>query len=109
MRTFLMFRDTCKFIETIHAAIPLICSLLGSKNATDVLEAIKFLETALEFKISKAKVKMGSPLLLLLLLFYRVLTSGWHQEGALSHLVQGGTCAGCGGRGLSEVIPDTAT
>jgi hypothetical protein len=56
VRTYLMFRDTCKFIETIHEGIPIICSLLGSKNSSDVLEAIKFLETALEFKISKAKV-----------------------------------------------------
>ncbi len=47
--------ESIEFISSIHKAVPLICQLLGSKNASDVLEAIQFFVTAKEFGLQTAQ------------------------------------------------------
>ncbi|KAH3732689.1 condensin-2 complex subunit D3 [Pelomyxa schiedti] len=48
-------RDTKKFIEILHKALPSVSALLESKISTDVLEAIEFFVVANEFQIEEAK------------------------------------------------------
>jgi condensin complex subunit 1 len=56
LKSYCYYRDALYFMTEIHKAIPIICELLGSKNSSDVLEAIQFFVTAQHFKIEKAKV-----------------------------------------------------
>ncbi|KAI8140581.1 armadillo-type protein [Fennellomyces sp. T-0311] len=52
MKTF--HADAVKFIQQLHASMPLIFQLLSSKSKPEVLEAMEFLVTAYEYKISTA-------------------------------------------------------
>ncbi|XP_013415078.1 condensin complex subunit 1-like isoform X2 [Lingula anatina] len=47
-------KDTMTFVSQIQTATPVICQLLGSKNVTDVMEAIEFFVTGFEFGVSNA-------------------------------------------------------
>jgi condensin complex subunit 1 len=48
-------KDCIKFVQHLETATPVICQLLGSKTASDVLEAINFFVMCHEFGISTAK------------------------------------------------------
>ena len=51
--SFLNFRDS-KFSKIIHKALPVVAMLLGSKQSTDILEAIDFFVSALEFGVQNS-------------------------------------------------------
>ena len=49
-------RDSAAFAEAMSGALPTVCTLLGSKQTSDVQEAIHFFVSAFEFgflKVSK--------------------------------------------------------
>lgn len=48
--------DAAEFVSVIEKAVPLVCQLLGSKNTSDVLEAIQFFVAAKEFALQNAQV-----------------------------------------------------
>ena len=50
------YRKALNFINVIQESIPVMLMLLGSKVKTDVLEAMDFFVTALEYKIENAEV-----------------------------------------------------
>jgi condensin complex subunit 1 len=58
------YRDSIRFIEQIHVAMPSVCDLLGSKNASDVIETIQFFIMAHNFSIEKARDGVRKMLLL---------------------------------------------
>ncbi|CAH1774609.1 unnamed protein product [Owenia fusiformis] len=47
-------KDCMIFTGQVQQAIPVICQLLGSKNTTDILEAMEFFVTAFEFGVSNS-------------------------------------------------------
>jgi hypothetical protein len=53
------------FIEQIHSAIPIACQLLGSKNTSDITEAIDFFVTAFSFNIQAAQDGVRKMLMLI--------------------------------------------
>jgi condensin complex subunit 1 len=53
------------FIRSIHEGIPVLCQLLGSNNATDVLESIEFFVVASKFSIQKADEGVRKMLMLI--------------------------------------------
>jgi condensin complex subunit 1 len=55
---------TIKFIHLIHAALPIVTTLLGSKNIGDVTEAIKLLAKAHTFKTEEAMAGIRTVLML---------------------------------------------
>ena len=52
--SFLNFRDSVKFSKIIHKALPVVAMLLGSKQSTDILEAIDFFVSAFEFGVQNS-------------------------------------------------------
>jgi len=54
LKLYTYYNDAVQFIREIHRSVPIICELLGSKNASDVLEAIQFFVTATSFNVEKA-------------------------------------------------------
>ena len=52
--SFLYFRDSVKFSKIIHKALPVVAMLLGSKQSTDILEAIDFFVSAFEFGVQNS-------------------------------------------------------
>jgi hypothetical protein len=74
LKSYCYHRDALQFIIEIHKAIPIICELLGSKNSSDVLEAIQFFVTAQHFNIERAKVSSSAILCTKLLLSLILLT-----------------------------------
>lgn len=58
------YGDGLQFIREIHRSVPIICELLGSKNASDVLEAIQFFVTATSFNVEKARDGLRKMLML---------------------------------------------
>ena len=48
------FRDSVKFSKIIHKALPVVAMLLGSKQSTDILEAIDFFVSAFEFGVQNS-------------------------------------------------------
>ena len=47
-------RDSVKFSKIIHKALPVVAMLLGSKQSTDILEAIDFFVSAFEFGVQNS-------------------------------------------------------
>ena len=47
-------KDSVSFANMINKALPVVCKLLGSKQVTDVLEAIQFFVSAWEFGVLNA-------------------------------------------------------
>nr|XP_053639720.1 condensin complex subunit 1-like [Cherax quadricarinatus] len=47
-------KDSVGFAKLIHKGLPVVCQLLGSKQVSDVLEAISFFVTAFEFGLLNA-------------------------------------------------------
>lgn len=47
-------KNSYTFALQVQQCIPVVCQLLGSKNTSDVLEAIQFFVTAVEFGVSAA-------------------------------------------------------
>ena len=50
------YQDSVNFAGTIDKALPVVCKLLGSKQVTDVLEAINFFVSAWEFGVLNAMI-----------------------------------------------------
>ena len=49
-------KDSVNFASMIDKALPVVCKLLGSKQVTDVLEAIQFFVSAWEFGVLNAMI-----------------------------------------------------
>ena len=49
-------KDSVRFAGEINKALPVVCKLLGSKQVTDVLEAIQFFVSAWEFGVLNAMI-----------------------------------------------------
>jgi condensin complex subunit 1 len=64
LKAYCYYRDALQFISEIHKAIPIICELLGSKNSSDVLEAIQFFVTVQRFNMERAKEGLRKMLML---------------------------------------------
>ena len=64
-----LLQNSLSFATQIQQCIPVICQLLGSKNSTDVLEAIQFFVTAVQFGVSAAGIGVR-----------RAITLVWSQE-----------------------------
>jgi len=47
-------KDSVKFSKIIHKALPVVAMLLGSKQSTDILEAIDFFVSAFEFGVQNS-------------------------------------------------------
>ncbi|XP_076451927.1 condensin complex subunit 1-like isoform X3 [Babylonia areolata] len=47
-------KDSLAFARQIQEAVPILCQLLGSKNTSDVFEAVEFFVTSYEFGVSAA-------------------------------------------------------
>merc|ERR1719458_1782467 len=47
-------RDSVKFSKIIHKALPVVAMLLGSKQSTEILEAIDFFVSAFEFGVQNS-------------------------------------------------------
>ena len=62
----------------VQECIPVICQLLGSKNTTDILEAINFLVTATEFGVAAATTGVRKMMVLV-----------WSQEQTVREAVTG--------------------
>ncbi|XP_076036312.1 CAP-D2 condensin subunit [Oratosquilla oratoria] len=52
------------FAEIVHKALPLVCQLLGSKQISDIMEAIHFFVTAFEFGMLNAMTGVRKMLVL---------------------------------------------
>ena len=48
--------ESIHFIKEIESSIGVLCQLLGSKNASDILETIDFFVTATNFGVEQAQV-----------------------------------------------------
>eukprot|EP01094_Clydonella_sp_ATCC50884_P012312 TRINITY_DN2231_c0_g1_i2.p1 TRINITY_DN2231_c0_g1~~TRINITY_DN2231_c0_g1_i2.p1 ORF type:complete len:1245 (+),score=332.82 TRINITY_DN2231_c0_g1_i2:437-3736(+) len=70
------FRDAVAFIERIHEAMPTVTKLLSSSTIGDVQESIRFIVTAIEFKIEA--VRSATPSLLALV---------WSKDAAIKAAV----------------------
>ena len=47
-------KDSLNFATTLNEALPVVCTLLGSKQSSDVQEAINFFVSAFEFGLLNA-------------------------------------------------------
>ena len=50
------YKDSLNFAVAVNEAVPVICTLLGSKSISDVQEAINFFVTAFEFGLLNAMI-----------------------------------------------------
>ena len=50
------FQESLAFATTLQKAVPVISQLLGSKNLTDVMEAIEFFVTGFEFGLASTMI-----------------------------------------------------
>lgn len=48
--------EALKFIDVLHEAVEMVCQLLGSKNKSEVIEAIDFFEICDAYNIEQSKV-----------------------------------------------------
>lgn len=55
------YAEAIRFIETIHDASVLVCQLLGSKNKSEIIEAMDFFKVADVHRIQTAKVYTPAP------------------------------------------------
>lgn len=58
------FTDALQFINSLQDCVPIAAQLLGSKVASDVLEALEFLCVAEQFKLNQASVGLRRALVL---------------------------------------------
>ena len=65
LTVFLLLQDSMSFVVQVQRAVPVIVQLLGSRNVTDVLEAIDFFVTGFEFGLSNAMVGIRKMLVLI--------------------------------------------
>ena len=59
------FKDCVAFSEELNKALPTVCLLLGSKQVSDVLEAINFFVSAFEFGVLNAMIGVRKMLTLI--------------------------------------------
>ncbi|XP_064081670.1 condensin complex subunit 1-like [Macrobrachium nipponense] len=69
-------KDSVGFAKLINEGIPVVCQLLGSKQVSDVMEAISFFVTAFEFGLLNAKAGVLKMLVLV-----------WSKEQAIKDAV----------------------
>ncbi|XP_068224486.1 condensin complex subunit 1 [Palaemon carinicauda] len=69
-------KDSVGFAKLINIGIPVVCQLLGSKQVSDVMEAISFFVTAFEFGLLNAKAGVLKMLVLI-----------WSKEPAIKDAV----------------------
>ncbi|KAK7066921.1 Ncapd2p [Halocaridina rubra] len=70
------FKDSVTFARLIHEGVPVVCQLLGSKQVSDVMEAISFFVTAFEFGLLNAKAGI-----------LRMLVLVWSKEQSIKDAV----------------------
>ncbi|KAL9000825.1 MAG: hypothetical protein Q9169_000579 [Polycauliona sp. 2 TL-2023] len=89
------YSEALRFIQVLHAATPVICQLLSSKNKSEVIEAMDFFVIADAYKIEAARTGIRRMLRL-------IWTKGSSDEGkgVQMHLIE---CY----RGLFFAAPDT--
>jgi condensin complex subunit 1 len=75
--------EALKFIEVLHGAVNIICQLLGSKNKSEVIEAMDFFVIGHAYKIDKVNVGIRRMLRL-------IWTKGNSDEGkgVQNHLIE---------------------
>lgn len=64
------------FVVQMQRAVPVVAQLLGSKNVTDILEAIDFFVTGFEFGLSNAMLGIRKMLVLI-----------WSKEASVKEAV----------------------
>jgi len=70
--------DSVKFSKIIHKSLPIVAQLLGSKQSTDILEAIDFFVSAFEFGVLNAMMGVR-----------RMLALIWSREATIKDAVVG--------------------
>jgi len=70
--------DSVKFSKIIHKSLPIVAQLLGSKQSTDILEAIDFFVSAFEFGVLNAMIGVR-----------RMLALIWSREATIKDAVVG--------------------
>jgi len=70
--------DSVKFSKIIHKSLPIVAQLLGSKQSTDILEAIDFFVSAFEFGVLNAMLGVR-----------RMLALIWSREPTIKDAVVG--------------------
>ena len=65
-----------KYIKLIEEAVPTICQLLGSKNASDITETINFFVSATNFQVESANIGIRKMLMLI-----------WSKESSIKESV----------------------
>jgi len=68
--------DSVKFSKIIHKSLPIVAQLLGSKQSTDILEAIDFFVSAFEFGVLNAMIGVR-----------RMLALIWSREATIKDAV----------------------
>merc|ERR1719420_1358514 len=71
-------KDSVKFSKIIHKSLPIVAQLLGSKQNTDILEAIEFFVSAFEFGVLNAMLGVR-----------RMLSLIWSREPTIKDAVVG--------------------
>ena len=69
-------KDSVKFSKIIHKSLPIVAQLLGSKQNTDILEAIEFFVSAFEFGVLNAMLGVR-----------RMLSLIWSRETTIKVLI----------------------
>ncbi|POS84635.1 ARM repeat-containing protein [Erysiphe pulchra] len=77
------YSEALKFIEVLHSATPIICQLLGSKNKSEIIEAMDYFEIGDAYNIEQNKLGIRRMLRL-------VWTKGNSDEGKAvqNHLIE---------------------
>ena len=70
-------KDSVKFSKIIHKSLPIVAQLLGSKQNTDILEAIEFFVSAFEFGVLNAMLGVR-----------RMLSLIWSRETTIKVLIR---------------------
>ncbi|XP_046579520.1 LOW QUALITY PROTEIN: condensin complex subunit 1-like [Haliotis rubra] len=69
-------KDSLTFAKQVQTSVPTICQLLGSKNTSDVFEAIEFFVTGFEFGVTATMLGIR-----------RMLTLVWSKESGVKEAV----------------------
>ncbi|KAI0999946.1 Condensin complex subunit 1 [Podosphaera aphanis] len=77
------YTEALKFIEVLHGATPIICQLLGSKNKSEIIEAMDYFEIGDAYNIEQNKLGIRRMLRL-------IWTKGNSDEGKAvqNHLIE---------------------
>jgi len=77
------YTEALKFIDVLHEATPVICQLLGSKNKSEVIEAMDYFEIGDAYNIEQNKIGIRKMLRL-------IWTKGSSDEGkgVQTHLIE---------------------